>query len=49
MYRSMPSARSENLPVATEVASKVLCLPISSGISDEDQTRVIEAIQASAG
>jgi dTDP-4-amino-4,6-dideoxygalactose transaminase len=49
MYRSLPSARPENLPVATEVASKVLCLPISSGISDDDQTRVIEAIQASAG
>jgi dTDP-4-amino-4,6-dideoxygalactose transaminase len=49
MYRSLPSSRPDNLPVATEVASKVLCLPISSALSQEDQTRVIEAIQASAG
>lgn len=28
MYRGMPSAAPENLPVANEVADKVLCLPI---------------------
>lgn len=28
MYRGLPSSRPENLPVATAVAQKVLCLPI---------------------
>ena len=28
MYRGMPSAHRENLPVATDAANKVLCLPI---------------------
>lgn len=28
MYRGLPSARRDNLPVATEAASRVLCLPI---------------------
>jgi dTDP-4-amino-4,6-dideoxygalactose transaminase len=28
MYRSLPSAGTGNLPVATEAASQVLCLPI---------------------
>ena len=28
MYRGLPSARRENLPVASEAAGKVLCLPI---------------------
>jgi dTDP-4-amino-4,6-dideoxygalactose transaminase len=28
MYRGLPSAHRENLPVATATAQKVLCLPI---------------------
>jgi dTDP-4-amino-4,6-dideoxy-D-glucose transaminase len=28
MYKSLPSAATENLPVATKIASQVLCLPI---------------------
>jgi len=28
MYRSLPSAHRENLPVATAAAQQVLCLPI---------------------
>jgi dTDP-4-amino-4,6-dideoxygalactose transaminase len=28
MYRSLPSSRSGNLPVATQAASQILCLPI---------------------
>ncbi len=28
MYRGLPSAHRENLPVATAAAQKVLCLPI---------------------
>ena len=28
MYRGLPSAHRENLPVATAAAQQVLCLPI---------------------
>lgn len=44
MYRSMCSARRENLPVATRVASQVLCLPIYSDLIDADQQRVISIV-----
>jgi dTDP-4-amino-4,6-dideoxygalactose transaminase len=44
MYRGLPSARPENLPVATDAASKVLCLPIYPALRKEDQRRVIDEI-----
>jgi dTDP-4-amino-4,6-dideoxygalactose transaminase len=44
MYRGLPSAQLSNLPVATETARKVLCLPIFPGLSKEDQQRIIELI-----
>lgn len=34
MYRSMPSAHRDNLPVATDAANKVLCLPIYPTLED---------------
>ena len=40
MYRGLPSANRENLPVATDTARKVLCLPIYPGLSDEEVHRV---------
>jgi dTDP-4-amino-4,6-dideoxygalactose transaminase len=41
MYRGMPSARRENLPVATAAAQQVLCLPIYPAMTAQDQERVI--------
>lgn len=44
MYREMPSSRRENLPVATDAAFKVLCLPIYPNLNfDQIQeiTRII--------
>lgn len=46
MYRSMPSAHRENLPVATTAAQNVLCLPIYPALTLQDQQRVIDIIQA---
>ena len=40
MYRALPSARPGNLPVATDAAQKVLCLPIYPAL----ETAQIEAI-----
>ena len=47
MYRSMPSAHRENLPVATAAAQKVLCLPIYPALTPQDQQRVIDVILGS--
>lgn len=34
MYRSLPSSRRDNLPVATTMAERVLCLPIYPALDD---------------
>ena len=44
MYRGLPSAHRENLPVATAAAQKVMCLPIYPALTQADQQRVIDLI-----
>lgn len=44
MYRGMPSAHRENLPVATAAAQKVLCLPIYPALTVQDQQRIISIV-----
>jgi dTDP-4-amino-4,6-dideoxygalactose transaminase len=44
MYRSLPSSHRCNLPVATAIAEKVICLPIYPALGIEDQRRVISII-----
>ena len=44
MYRGLPSAHRENLPVATAAAQKVMCLPIYPALTQADQMRVIDVI-----
>ncbi len=44
MYRGLPSAHRGNLPIATEAATKVLCLPIYPALSQADQQRVIDLV-----
>lgn len=45
IYRGLPSAASENLPVAHKMADSVICLPMHHALSDEDIARVIECIK----
>jgi dTDP-4-amino-4,6-dideoxygalactose transaminase len=45
MYRSMPSAQRDNLPVAADASLKVLCLPIYPNLQPQEQQRVIDIIQ----
>lgn len=45
MYRSMPSAKHDNLPVAVDASAKVLCLPIYSNLQPEEQQRMIDLIR----
>ena len=44
MYRGLPSAHRDNLPVAAAAAQKVLCLPIYPALTQVDQQRVIDLI-----
>ena len=40
-YRGLPSATADNLPVATRVAQRILCLPMYAGLTEEEQTKII--------
>jgi len=42
MYRSLTSAAPRNLPVATEVAQRILCLPIFPDLDFEEVERISE-------
>jgi dTDP-4-amino-4,6-dideoxygalactose transaminase len=44
MYRGLPSARRDNLPVANAIAEKVLCLPIYPALDDESVDRIAALI-----
>lgn len=49
MYRGLPSANPALLPVATQAARRILCLPIYPTLADADVERVVDAIRAAAG
>lgn len=43
-YRGLPSAAPENLPAATSMANKVICLPMHHELSENDIHRTIDCI-----
>jgi len=48
MYKNLPSSASLNLPIATEIANEVLCLPIYPGLSEDSISKIISIIKTSA-
>jgi dTDP-4-amino-4,6-dideoxygalactose transaminase len=46
MYRGLPSASNALLPVAKDVSSKVICLPIYPALTDDDIVRVAALIRS---
>ncbi len=48
MYRGLPSASAANLPVASQMAREVLCLPMYPALSNDEQQRVIDVVLANA-
>ena len=46
MYRGLPSTQRGNLPVASDAAAKVLCLPIYPTLTQAEQSRVINVISS---
>ena len=45
MYRDVPSAAPERLPVATRAAEEILCLPIFPDLGDGDLERIVAVIR----
>ncbi|SCX59736.1 DegT/DnrJ/EryC1/StrS aminotransferase family protein [Nitrosospira sp. Nsp1] len=45
MYRGLASAQRSNLPVASDVTTKVLCLPIYPALSHQEQLCIIKSIR----
>jgi dTDP-4-amino-4,6-dideoxygalactose transaminase len=43
-YKSMPSSKLENLPIATKIAEQVICLPIYADLSISDVVSICEII-----
>ena len=43
-YRGLPSAASENLPVATRLANEVICLPMHHALNDDEIEKIISQI-----
>lgn len=48
MYANRKSAARENLPVASGLAEKVVCLPIFPAMTEAEQARVIQVIRKAA-
>jgi len=44
-YRGLPSARPDNLPIATRVADQVLCLPIFPNLQPSQVSQIVELIK----
>lgn len=44
MYRGLPSAHRDNLPVATDIANRVLCLPIYPDLAWEQVDFIVQII-----
>ena len=44
-YRSLPSAKHENLPVAVKTANAVICLPIYPELTSEEIEYIVEIIR----
>lgn len=44
-YRGLPSARPENLPVATKIANEVICLPLHHELNEEEVENIVRVIK----
>jgi dTDP-4-amino-4,6-dideoxygalactose transaminase len=44
MYKGITSANPKNLPIATNAAQRILCLPIYPALSTQDKQRVVDMI-----
>lgn len=45
MYRGFPSSLASNLPIATEIANQILCLPIYPDLQDKQVEEITQVIR----
>ena len=45
MYRQLSSSDPRNLPVATDIANRILCLPIYPGLPREAQEKIVDIVR----
>ena len=48
MYRGLPSAKEDNLPIASRISQQIICLPIYPTLTTNEQDLVCEVILSSA-
>ncbi len=48
MYRGLPSAQGDNLPIASHISQQIICLPIYPTLSTNEQDLVCEVILSCA-
>lgn len=48
MYRSLPSAGEQNLPIASRASQQILCLPFYHDLAEEDQARLVQLLMSEA-
>ncbi len=48
LYGDLPSASWANLPVANDISSRILCLPLYPDLSTDDQERILGLIRQAA-
>lgn len=44
MYKGYPSSSSDNLPNASQISQRVLCLPVHPTLSDAEQQRIVDIV-----
>jgi dTDP-4-amino-4,6-dideoxygalactose transaminase len=49
LYAGLPSAAAQNLPVATQLARQILCLPIYAELDESECLRIAAVIRQAAG
>ncbi|WP_420476662.1 DegT/DnrJ/EryC1/StrS family aminotransferase [Noviherbaspirillum sp. ST9] len=48
MYRGLPSSQPDRLPVAHDIASRILCLPIYPGLDADQIYRIVDIIEGAS-
>ncbi len=48
LYRSIPSASKQNLPVSSRISQQILCLPVYADLDQNTIIRIIEIIKSGA-
>lgn len=48
MYRGLPSATADLLPIAKSISSRILCLPIYPTLPLDEVDRVVDVIKGAA-